>query len=113
MYLVLGIAPYPVYISAGVVGGYCEQPGECLCSEGYSGEDCSVCDASVGTCGECLPYLWRCAWDNMTYYNVISQAARYIHSALPSIYMHGLTMFFMHSFTKALTMLHARFNNKL
>ena len=38
--------------AAGPDGGYCTQPGECLCREGYSGENCSVCNPSVITCGE-------------------------------------------------------------
>ena len=30
------------YVAAGVVGGYCREPGECLCREGFSGDNCSI-----------------------------------------------------------------------
>ena len=36
----VGAMSLSVSLSAGAEGGYCNQPGECQCREGFSGENC-------------------------------------------------------------------------
>ena len=51
VYFYLSVFVVTSFIFSGPVGGYCSEPGECLCREGFVGDNCSV--------GECH-LLTRC-----------------------------------------------------
>ena len=33
---------YSMFLSAAEEGGFCVGPGECMCREGFSGENCTI-----------------------------------------------------------------------